>query len=152
MIITPPDELPIATVDQEAGCIAIAMNPAFIEACHKAGDPSPTVTLSYGYPARYGMTEFLHLAYQDMIQKLELSLDQCYPPRFERHTWSINVLRKMKAKQNKTKPAWPPYVSVPVLTDTVSATTAKDAINRFIRENPEYGHKRYEVKATKALV
>ncbi len=151
MIITPPDELPIATVDQTAGCTAIALNPAFIDACSKAGDPSPTVTISYGYPARHGMTEFMQLAYKDMIQKLELSMDQYYPPSFERHTWSISVLRKMKAKQNKTKPVWPPYVSVPVLTAEVAAPTAKDAIRRFIRENPEYGHKRYEVKATNLL-
>lgn len=69
-------------------------------------------------------------------------------PTGEKQTWFISIFRKVKVKPVKGKPSWPPYMSVPAGTKSgVVAPTAKDAINRFIYENPEYGGKKYEVKA-----
>lgn len=69
-------------------------------------------------------------------------------PKSEKQFWLISIFRKVKVKPVKGKPSWPPYMSVPAGTKSgVVAPTAKEAINRFICENPEYGGKKYEVKA-----
>ena len=101
----------------------------------------------------------------DMISTATLTYDTIYPtvvsggdfnpferfdriPTGEKQTWFISIFRKVKVKPVKGKPSWPPYMSVPAGTKSgVVAPTAKEAINRFIHENPEYGGKKYEVKA-----